>query len=458
MRFKILHTNDLHSRFDNFAKIAMLIKSYKDENTIVLDAGDFHDFMSVEIQGTKGVAGGHLLKEAGYNAVTIGNNEGFSGIDNIECMTCAELVDYLSCNLYKEDKTNIKGIKRSVIISKAGIRFLIIGATPHVNEFFSLEGMYASDPMEEIEKEIQNNKGKYDICIILSHLGINKDREIAEKFEEIHIIIGGHSHTLMDNAEVINNTIVHQVGKYGEYMGVVEFEYYDGKILSHHSEILSTKDIAKDENIVKLLLEQKEIAIDILSKPLYEVEKDLWHDVVEENPITNLLADGLREVFQGDIGLINSGIISSGIRKGPLSNKKLLEISPSPLNPTYVELTGKDIREALELSLNPEICLQDGGGAGFRGKYLGRLHISGAKVIHNGKRIVSIELENGEFREDKVYRVVTSDYLQRGTGYESLGRGTNEKYDKDYTRDVLRTYLNKKEFVNRAFEDRWLKN
>lgn len=457
MKFKILHTNDIHSRFENFSKVVTHIKNLKDANTLILDAGDFHDFMSIELQGTNGVAGGRLLKCAGYDAIAIGNNEGFSGINNIECMTSAELINYLSCNLYKDDKTNIKGIKRSIIINKSGINFLIIGATPNCNEFFSLEGMYASDPIEEIEKEIYHNKGKYDICILLSHLGINTDRKIAENLDGVHIIIGGHSHTLMDNADVINNTIVHQVGKYGECIGVLEFEYEDGKVISFHSETINTKGVEKDEEIIKILIAQKEIAIDILSEPLYEVHKDIWHDVVEENPITNLLADGLREVFQCDIGLINSGVISSGIRKGAVSNRKLLEISPSPLNPTYVELTGKDIREALELSLNPEICLQDGIGAGFRGKYLGRLHISGAKIIHNGKGIVSIELDNGEFKEDKVYRVVTSDYLQRGTGYESLGRGTNEKYDKDYTRDVLRAYLNKKEFVDKAFVDRWVK-
>ncbi|MCB2312771.1 bifunctional metallophosphatase/5'-nucleotidase [Clostridium tagluense] len=459
MQLKILHTNDIHSRFENFARISKKIEELRDENTIVLDAGDFHDFMSIEIQGTKGAAGSSFLNVAGYDAVTIGNNEGFSGIKNIENMTNTQLIPYLSCNLYKADKSLIKGVKRSIIIDKSGVKFLIIGATPagpSYNEFFSLENMYASNPIEEINKEIFNNKGKYDICVFLSHLGINADKEIAKKIEGIDIIIGGHSHTLMDEVEVINGKIIHQSGMLGEYLGVLNIEIENGSIKTFSSENLNIKEVPLQDKMLKEISKQKEIAIEVLSEPLYEVERNLWHDVIEESPITNLLADALRDVIPCDLSIINSGILSGGIKKGFVSNKKLLEICPSPLNPTYVEIMGKDIKQALEASLRGEVCLQDGRGAGFRGKYLGRLHISGAKIKHDGKNIIDIILENGEFNENKLYSVATSDYLQRGTGYESLGRCKNEKYNKDYLRDTLREYLSKKDFVEKCFEERWL--
>lgn len=456
MKLKILHTNDIHSRFENFAKASQKIEELRDENTLVLDAGDFHDFMSIELQGTKGAAGSNFLNVARYDAVAIGNNEGFSGIENMENMTSTELIPYLSCNLYKSDKSSIKGVKRSIIIHKAGLNFLIIGASPVLNQFFSLEDMYASDPTEEIKKEIFDNKGKYDICVLLSHLGINKDREIAKIIEGIDIIIGGHSHTLMNEAEVIEGTIIHQSGMFGEHLGLLNIELDNGRIKNYSSENIDIKDVLPQDKMLKEISKQKEIAIEILSKPLYEVEKNIWHDVIEENPITNLLADALKDLLPCDISIINSGILSGGVKKGFVSKKKLLEICPSPLNPTYVEIMGKDIKEALEASLKAEVCLQDGKGAGFRGRYLGRLHISGAKIKHDGKKILDIILENGEFDENKLYSVATSDYLQRGTGYESLGRCTNEKYNREYLRDTLKEYLSKKEFVKKCFEERWI--
>jgi 5'-nucleotidase len=456
MNLKILHTNDIHSRFENFAKVSKKIDELRDENTIVLDAGDFHDFMSIELQGTKGTAGSNFLNVARYDAVAIGNNEGFSGIENIENMTSTELIPYLSCNIHKANMSSIRGVKRSIIINKSGVNFLIIGVTPVFNEFFSLEDMYASDSIEAIEKELFDNKGMYDICILLSHLGINRDREVAKIIEGVDIIIGGHSHTLMDEAEVINGKIIHQSGMFGEHLGILDIEIESGKIKNFSSENLNIKDVPFNDKMLQEISKQKEIAIEVLSKPLYEVQRNIWHDVIEENPITNLLADALRDVIPCDLSIINSGILNGGIKKGFVSKKKILEICPSPLNPTYVEIMGKDIKEALEASLKAEVCLQDGNGGGFRGKYLGRLHISGAKIKHDGKNVIDIILENGEFNEDKLYMVATSDYLQRGTGYESLGRCNDERYNRDYIRDTLREYLNRNEFVTKCFEERWI--
>jgi len=457
MNIRILHTNDVHSRFENFSKIATKIKELKDENTLILDAGDFNDFMRLELQGTKGRAGCKLLNIAGYDAITIGNNEGFEGIDIIESMTSTNLIPFVSCNLYKSDMSTIEGLRRSIIIDRVGVKFLIIGITPLFNEFFSLSNMYATNPIEEINKELKVNNGNYNICIVLSHLGISHDFELAETIKGLDIIVGGHSHTLMDKAEVINRTIIHQSGNYGEHLGVLDIEIKDKKIIGFHGENINVDDIAEDSEIIEELYNQKEISIVELSQPIFKIDCHIWHDIVEENPITNLLADALVDVVSCDMSIINSGVIIGGIRKGDVSYKKLLEISPSPLNPTYMEIKGKYIKEALQLSLQSEVCLQDGKGSGFRGKYLGRLHISNAFIEHNGKEILSIKINNCEMEDEKTYRVATSDYLRRGTGYPSLSNGFNERYNPEYMRDVLKDYLNKKDFLEKCFTDRWRK-
>ncbi|MBX4340954.1 hypothetical protein K4G93_22765, partial [Mycobacterium tuberculosis] len=87
------------------------------------------------------------------------------------------------------------------------------------------------------------------------------------------------------------------------------------------------------------------------------------------------------------IGLINSGIVNAGIFSY-LSHKKMIEIRPSPLNPTSFEIQGKYIMEAVQQSLDVQHCLKDGKGQGFRGKYVGRLHMSGAKVVFDGLQVV----------------------------------------------------------------------
>lgn len=456
MKIKILHTNDIHSRFENLARVSSKIKEIRDENTITLDAGDFNDFMRMELEGTGGRAGVELLDSVSCDALAVGNNETFQGIDMLTRMAQSGKVSFLSCNLCRIDKTPLEGIKRSIILERGGVRFLIIGTSPLLNVFYALSGLGTMDYKEAIEREIGENKGNYDIAILLSHLGLREDRGIAETIEGIDIIIGGHSHVLMDKPEVIKNTVIHQSGSYGENLGVLEFEY-EGKIESFNGYNIPVQDMPYDEEIMNLIQENREKAIDNLSTPLYMIDRDLWHDVMEENPVTNLLADALKDVLKCDIGIINSGVINGGIRKGPVTKKKLLEICPSPLNPTSFEIQGKYIREALEKSIYMDFCMQDGKGSGFRGRYLGRLHISGAVILHDGRKIKKIIIDGKELDDERIYKVASSDYLQRGTGYGSLANNTNEKYNIEYLRDTLKDYVSRHEYIEEAFKDRWIR-
>jgi 5''-nucleotidase/2'',3''-cyclic phosphodiesterase and related esterases len=456
LKLKILHTNDIHSRFENFAGIVTLIRQMRDENTIVLDAGDFNDFMRIELQGTDGRAGVELLDTAGYDAIAVGNNETFQGIDALRTMANCGKIPFLACNLFKYDFSDISGVKGSIILNRGGLRILVIGLSPVLHEFFKLFNMRTIDEAEAVKGEMERHRGEYDICILLSHLGLKRDIEVANKVEGIDIIIGGHSHDLMSEPEVVRNTVIHQSGSFGEYMGVLEIEYQD-KILSYNGMNIKAGDAAPDTKIIESLRRNREIAIDNLCIPLYNIEKDLWHDVMEENPMTNLLADALRDTLKCDIGLINSGVLNGGIRKGPVSRKKLIEIGPSPLNPTYIEIQGKHIKSALEKSMYSDFCTQEGKGSGYRGRFLGKLHISGAVVEHDGRHVIRVLIGGREMVDDKWYTVATSDYLQRGTGYTDLASNRNERYNPEYLRETLKNYLCRQDFVEKAYRYRWIK-
>lgn len=456
MKLKILHTNDIHSSYENFSRIVSKIEELRDENTLLLDAGDFADFKRIELQGTKGEAALELLKYAGYDAISIGNNETFNGIDTLINMGVKSVVPFLSCNLYDIGLKDIRGVKRSIIVNKNGVRILIIGASPSLGAFNGLLGFQLKDAAEAVREEISLHKGQYDLCIFLSHLGMDEDKSMAEAVEGIDVIIGGHSHILMDKPEIINNKIIHTSGSFGENLGLLKIEIENGKVRLLEAENINTGECEPCEKAMCILKENKEKAVENLGKPLYYIDMDLWHDVVEENPITNLLADALADVYNCDLSIINSGVVNGGIRKGAVSNKKLLEICPSPLNPSCFEIQGKYLKEALQNSLDSDFCYMDGRGPGFRGKYLGRLHVSKVLIEHNGRKIINIFIKGEKLEEDKWYTVASSDYLQRGTGYSSLKNNRNEKYKIEYLRDVLREYISKKEVVEKAVNDRWI--
>lgn len=455
MKFKILHTNDVHSRFENFAKIVTKINEVKDERTIILDAGDFNDFMRIELQGTDGIAGTELLEIAGYDAIAIGNNETFQGVETLTNMAENSKVPFLSCNICKADRSNINGVHPSTIIEKSKVKFLVIGTSPVFNEFYPLLGLGIIDYKNAIMNEINHNKGKYDVCILLSHLGLVEDTDIAETMDGIDIIIDGHSHKLMTEPMIIKNTIIHMSGCYGEHIGILEFDYNNSIEVCSGINV-NVENLTPNVDIINSLKASKDKACVVLGKPIFAIDENMWHDVMEENPITNLLADALKDVLKCDLGLINSGVINGGIKKGNVSLKKLLEICPSPLNPTYMEIKGKYLREALENSLHADFCIQDGRGAGFRGKYLGKLHISGCVVEYEGTKIKNITVGDKKLEDEKLYSVATSDYLQRGTGYDSLKNNQNEKYNAEYLRETICEYLKKPEFLQKAQINRWI--
>jgi len=455
VKLSILHTNDIHSNYENFSKIVSKIEELKDENTIILDAGDFADFKRLELQGTDGLAAIELLECAGYDAIAVGNNETFDGYDTLVNMATNSKVPFLSCNFVTLGDTEIEGVKKSIILHKNDLRILIIGTSPDLGPFNELLGFEIKEHIQAIIREIILNKDKYDLCIVLSHSGIDADRKIAE-IEEVNVIIGGHSHILMEKPEIVSDTIIHTSGCFGEYLGLLRIEINNKNVRLLEDENIKTNEYFFNEKINDILKENKEKAIVALSKNLYNIDVDLWHDVVEENPITNLLADALVDVFKTDIGIINSGVINGGIKIGGVSQKKLIEICHSPLNPTYFELQGKDLKEALQNSLDSEFCYMDGKGSGFRGKYLGRLHVSNALIKHDGRRIINIIINGENLEKERWYSVASSDYLHRGTGYTSLKNNRNVRYNSEYLRDTLREYLCKKEFIERAFSDRWI--
>jgi 5'-nucleotidase len=455
MKLSVIHTNDIHSHFENFAKATSLIREYADEHTLVLDGGDFADFKSIELQGTRGIGAVKMLESTGYDAITIGNNELFNGNDTLEHMAIQSTVPFISCNLLKANGESFNGVCSSTILIKNELRILVTGASPDLQEFNDLMGFQILDYVEAIRAEIKKQHGNYDVCIVLNHVGTQADIELAEAIDEIDLILSAHDHVLYEEAKIVNNTILNSAGMYGEHIGIIEVDVSnEGVELLASSSITTTKAV-EDKEIQNILQVSREEAIAHLSKPIYIISKPLWHDVLEENPMTNLIADGLKDRFDCDLGLINSGIANGGL-VDYVSNKKLIEICPSPLNPTYFEIQGKDLYAALESSLNSSVCMADGKGPGFRGKYVGRLHVSGAKIHHDHKQIKMITINDEAFDHERWYRVASSDYLLRGSGYQDLANNRNFHYQPDEIKDVIREYAEKEDFVTNAFKKRWV--
>ena len=133
----------------------------------------------------------------------------------------------------------------------------------------------------------------------------------------------------------------------------------------------------------------------------------------------------------------------------------MLETFPSKLNPTYYQLEGKKIKEAIKLSFDENHIRTSGKGSGFRGNTLGCLSFShNVKVIEN-----DIYLNDELLKDDKLYNLVCDDYLQRGSGYPSLKVADEDaRFDPFFIRDLVLRYLNDEEVFTSCKIKRCYKN
>ena len=448
MKLQILHTNDLHSHFEKLPHIKTCIQKNRIKNTLVLDGGDFHDMKSLTLIGSDAQAGSLFLKECGYDAMTLGNNDLWSGEGNFENIIENELVDVVACNIEYYPKRSIS-LKRSIIRVFEGVKICIIGVSvgkDSYNVFSHLYGLHIEDPLLCIQKEMDEHPA--DLYILLSHMGYQQDKEIAEKLP-IDIIIGGHTHKLMEKAELVNGTYLHQAGEYGEHVGELLVEIENKKIISIASHIYESEQYAADAACLNLIESEKKKAIERLNQPFVQLPFDLKHDWVAEDELCNFLADASLKVMPADLAIVNSGLFLHGLKKR-VSRADIFDVAPSPLNVSRAYLSGESILEAIRLSLQPQHCLHEERAPGFRGKKVGHLAVSENVQVVLHQNEICLMINGKKLEAHQKYLVCANDFLFRGSRYPSLFSEDHLEFDKLMIKDVLVNYLHDADLVEKS--------
>src|SRR5208282_3719581 len=283
--FTILHTNDMHSAFvgmgpasdyepftlnddrtrGGFARLAWLIAQRKaareDEGPVlVLDAGDYS--MGTAFGAATRETGGELqlMSHMGYDATTFGNHDfdfGPAGLGKsidvaakagrfppvVASNTNFAGTDATLADLQRLAKDGV--IRRHLVIERGGIRFGIFGVLGKEATFYT-DGAGAITFPDHIEtaKEmvtVLRETEKVDVVICLSHGGVEKGKDgrftdgddvrLAKAVPGIDVVIGGHSHTALQEPIIVNDhTPVVQAGKYGEYLGELVIKLDGGKL------------------------------------------------------------------------------------------------------------------------------------------------------------------------------------------------------------------------------------
>jgi 5'-nucleotidase len=249
----ILHTNDTHSTIEPFPanhskfpgkggvvnrfNLIQKIRS-EEENVLLLDAGDI-------FQGTPyfnmfgGVIEMKVMSKMGYDAATMGNHDFDGGMDGF--LKAKEYADFpFLCSNYDFSETILKNQTQDLLIKEiGGLKVGIFGIGVELkglvpDDKFG-ETVYL-DPMSTANRvALELKKKGCDLIICLSHLGYQyesdkiSDLKLAAATKNIHLIIGGHTHTFLDKPTEVKNSegqivLVNQVGWGGIHLGRIDFD------------------------------------------------------------------------------------------------------------------------------------------------------------------------------------------------------------------------------------------
>ncbi|WP_201008768.1 bifunctional metallophosphatase/5'-nucleotidase [Paenibacillus glycanilyticus] len=464
----ILHSNDIHSRLENAAKIMTYIEeqraAYGSERVLCLDIGDHMDRIRLETEGSDGMVNVELLNAAGYDAVTLGNNEGLTySKDTLERVYREAKFTILGANMRELATGKLpEWLLPGTVMEKNGIRIGLIAATARYTDFYELLGWDLTDPLEAIGGEVRRLREQVDVIAVMSHLGINVDKQMAEKIPGIDLIMGGHTHHLLEEPLVIGGTSICAAGKYGEQIGRVELELDE----SAERPIIRAACVpmaayAEHPAAAAIIGGYREAGERRLSRVIARLDAPLPALPERESPLGNLLAAGLRRHADAEIGIVNTGQLLGGLQQGDVTEGQLHALCPSPINPCRLLLSGANIRAALEEALLPSFTGMPIKGYGFRGEVLGTLAIDGMEVEYDPSlpelhRIVSIHVNGELLSDEREYVVGCIDMFTFHIGYLSLGQATEVSYYlPEFIRDLLAEELREGHGINACHRERW---
>ncbi|MEK4324912.1 S-layer homology domain-containing protein [Paenibacillus sp. FSL R7-0312] len=530
---RVLHTNDTHGHLENVAKRTSATSSERTGNTVLLDAGDVFSG-TLYFNQFKGQADIKFMNNIGYDVMTFGNHEFDMNKEQPEVLknfvTAAQFpfassnIDFTTNNseladLYHEmtgiletdeaQSTAKDGnIYPSVIKDVYGEKIGIFGLTTEDTVGLSSPGdkIIFKNHIESAKKTVEALEAQgINKIIAVTHLGYTVDQELAKAVPGIDIIVGGHSHTKVDNppTPIVNvgtgkNVLIVQTGEYSQFLGELDVTFdKDGEIKTYKGKLLDVNLFGEDPAAKNLLAPYDAELATVRSTVVGYTNVDLYTyrmingkstRVVrsEETPIGNMIADSIAEKvtellpsfvspsdrasIKGVVAIQNGGGIREAINVGDITMGEVLTTLPFGNGLAALKVTGAEIISSLENAVS--------GISSDQGRFA---HVSGMrytydstkkpeivdsltnKVTQAGERIVSVDIKQADGSylpvDPAAYYILSTNSFMAGGGdfYRALA---SAKADGRYYElglpdfEVLLAYLKSHNPVTSSIEGR----
>jgi 5'-nucleotidase/UDP-sugar diphosphatase len=239
-RIVIFHSNDIHGKIDNFAKVAAIIEAERKtcENVYYFCAGDnFTGNPVIDQYDPPGEPMLELLNQLRLDLLCPGNHEFDYGLENLEKLAARARFSLVCANI-ETLPGSFPQLRPSVLLeTKGGVKIVVFGLiqiedgnglpSTHPDK---VKGIVFSEPLAKA-LEMKKLRAGSNVLIGLTHIGFDQDVLLAGQMPELDVLIGGHSHTRVDPAENINNVLIAQAGGDNRFLGRVELLVRNGRVV-----------------------------------------------------------------------------------------------------------------------------------------------------------------------------------------------------------------------------------
>jgi len=479
-KFTILHSNDMHGDFvaevkgekgkliGGLALLSGYINKVRqeEENVLYVIAGDMVQGSLIDAE-YKGISTMEIMNYLAPDVVALGNHEFDYGLPHLLFLEKMANFPIVNANLYIK-KYNKRLMNPYLTIKKAGFEILFTGIiTEKVMDAISMDKLVGSFiSLQEASQEVGKICNAYknndiDLTILLTHIGFESDLALAKMLKPewgVDVIIGGHSHTVLEKPEKVNNVLVAQAGVGSDQIGRFDIVVDDktNSIVDYRWQLIPIdENLAKPDRKLKEFIDSfKENVERKYAVVLCKLAQQLTHTQREiETSLGNLVADAMAECAECEVMLVGSGSIRVKELGPVVTLKDFLACFPYDDSLTRYVVTGKQLKTIFAHIMRIENRTGEGECYQVNAK---------VKAVYDEKqkRLVSLAIEGKPVMDEQEYTICLQGYhFNQAKNYlnitheELLALGKN-KVVTTSAQEVLEEYLRNHQNLVKKVEGR----
>lgn len=394
-----------------YARIAALLNTARRENpdgVVVLDNGDtFHGTYPAVV--SRGEALIPLVNALKLDAMTA-HWEFAWGPAHFRKLVDRLDHPMLAINCY-DKATGDRAFPASVVLERAGLRLGVIGIAATIIDksmppHFS-EGLRFTLGLDELPAEIDRlTRGeRVNLIVVLSHLGFPQDVKLAASVKGIDVLLSGHTHNRLERPARIGSTLIMQSGCHGSFIGRLDLKVSDYRIVDVRHRLIPVEESIEPEHAMQRL-------VDDVMRPNRAMQAEnvgntaigLHRDTILSASMDDLLLAAVAKAGGTDFAFSNGWRYGAPIPPGPVTINDLWNIIPANPPISTVDLTGAEIQEMMEESLERTFSADPFGQMGGYLKRFRGLTIYGKLENPPGHRIEHIFTAGAALSAGRSYR------------------------------------------------------